>query len=127
METRAFLDVHVLLWFYAGEDKKFSDLAKEKIENSSLWISPIALLEIDYLHEIKRFDHTSLVLVKNLETQIGLQIAEDNFSEIIRSASSIHWTRDVFDRILVAHAALHNAFIVTKDEKIRKHYKKAAW
>ncbi len=127
MESRAFLDAHVLLWLYAGEDKKFSPAAKEKIENSSLWVSPISLLEIDYLHEIKRFDHTSTALFQDLDTRIDLKTANDVFYDIIHLASSIHWTRDVFDRILIAHATLHRASLVTKDEKIRAHYKKAVW
>jgi len=40
---------------------------------------------------------------------------------------SSEWTRDPFDRLIVAHAAANDARLLTKDEKIRRHYKRAVW
>ena len=37
------------------------------------------------------------------------------------------WTPDPFDRLIVAQARLLDASLITKDELIHKHYKKAIW
>jgi len=39
----------------------------------------------------------------------------------------ITWTRDPFDRIITATAAMHNAMLLTKDEQIRQEYDRALW
>jgi len=39
----------------------------------------------------------------------------------------IIWTRDPFDRLIVAHAIKANCNLLTKDEKIRKNYAHAVW
>lgn len=37
------------------------------------------------------------------------------------------WTRDPFDRLIVANAKAAGAPLITKDERIRKHYRRAIW
>ncbi len=37
------------------------------------------------------------------------------------------WTRDPFDRLIVANAKAANASLVTKDERILKNYSRAVW
>jgi PIN domain nuclease of toxin-antitoxin system len=37
------------------------------------------------------------------------------------------WVRDPFDRLIVAQASANDAPLITKDEKIRRHYKRAIW
>ena len=37
------------------------------------------------------------------------------------------WVRDPFDRLIVAQAIANEAPLVTKDEKIRRHYRRAVW
>jgi PIN domain nuclease of toxin-antitoxin system len=39
----------------------------------------------------------------------------------------VQWTRDPFDRLIVAQALLHDAPLITKDEHIRRHYAGALW
>ena len=46
---------------------------------------------------------------------------------IVEQARGLDWTRDVFDRLIVAQAALDGAALVTTDRAIRKHYPKAVW
>ena len=45
----------------------------------------------------------------------------------IRQAIEQTWTRDPFDRIIVAQSKLADAPLLTKDNTIRKQYKKAFW
>ena len=45
----------------------------------------------------------------------------------VEAAERLSWTRDPFDRLIVAQASLAGAPLVTKDRMIRKHFAKAAW
>ena len=49
------------------------------------------------------------------------------FNDINENAIKQKWTRDPFDRIIVAQASIHSTKIATKDETIRKNYKHAIW
>jgi len=42
-------------------------------------------------------------------------------------ASEFAWTRDSFDRLIVAHAALDNDLLLTKDQTMRDNYPLARW
>ena len=122
-----YLDTHVVVWLYAGLTEKLTDLAIELIENNALVISPIVKLELTYLHEIKRVTRTSQVIFNDLQSRIGLKICELSFEAVTNKAMSQTWTRDPFDRIIVAHALCNQAKLLTKDNTILKHCKLATW
>jgi PIN domain nuclease of toxin-antitoxin system len=37
------------------------------------------------------------------------------------------WTRDPFDRLIVANALANDAPLITKDEEIRRNYSRSIW
>ncbi len=123
----AFLDTHVALWLFDRNEEKISARAKELLANAQLRISPIVLLEIQYLYEIKRSRHTSTAIFQWLERHLEVQLSETPFLPVIHSALSLRWTRDSFDRLIVAESELYAIPLVTKDRHIRKHYKRAIW
>lgn len=49
------------------------------------------------------------------------------FADVIRIAIKQSWTRDPFDRIITAQAAIGSNPLVTKDDGIRKHYRYVVW
>ena len=51
----------------------------------------------------------------------------EGFHAIIGAARELNWTRDPFDRLIVAEAMLAEAGLVTKDRLIRKHFAAAIW
>jgi PIN domain nuclease of toxin-antitoxin system len=53
---------------------------------------------------------------------IDLKIENSDFLEIINISINEKWTRDPFDRIIVAHAKLMDLALISKDEKINKNY-----
>ncbi len=122
MET-IFIDTHIAVWIYYGYAQELSLVAANAIEKYQLLISPISILELDYLHEIKKISHSGSVVMADLSSRIDLKIADDSFIEIIKEASKLSWTRDVFDRLIVAHATQCGSPLITKDRLIRKHYK----
>jgi PIN domain nuclease of toxin-antitoxin system len=125
--SRVFLDTHVVVWLFSGEAARLSRNAKATIEANDLVISPAVKLELSYLHEIGRLQAPADVMVRDLAVRIGMQVDGESFERIIEHALRSLWTRDVFDRIIVAHAQVNEETLLTKDAVIRKHYGKAVW
>lgn len=127
METAVYLDTHVVVWLYAGRLNSFSDKAKIAIQEKTLLVSPIVRLEVQYLYEIKRIKVPAEKILNNLEKDVDLFEYSDNLSKIIKKAENLNWTRDPFDRIIVAQAQLSGKKLITKDLKIRKNFKQTIW
>ncbi len=84
-------------------------------------------LELAYLKEIKKINPTPDHVINVLSKSIGLEVAASHFPHVIAIAQGLHWTRDAFDRIIVAEAKLHSAPLVTRDKNILRHYSLAVW
>ncbi len=122
-----YLDTHILVWLYAGLLEKFSQSIKTILNENELSISPIARLELQYLYEIEHVREPAQVIVADLSDRIGLRVCEKDFNAIVSQAIKLTWMRDPFDRIIVAHAALNNDILISKDQNILKHYPHARW
>ncbi|MBV8846898.1 MAG: type II toxin-antitoxin system VapC family toxin [Bryobacterales bacterium] len=124
----SYLDTQIVVWLCEGQLKKLTDSAAAAMEDYELVVSPIVLLELQYLYEIGRIVRQPLALLNQLENQLGLAVKDGALEVVIRSAMFETWTRDPFDRMIVAHAKSDSAApLITSDEKIREHYKKAIW
>lgn len=84
-------------------------------------------LELQYLYEIERITAQASEIVFDLSDQIGLKMCDKSFHSIVNAAMGLSWTRDPFDRIIVANAALNHNPLVTKDQNILEHYQNAVW
>jgi PIN domain nuclease of toxin-antitoxin system len=126
-ESIAYLDTHIIVWLYAGLKEKITKNAKEKIENCELQISHFSRLELQYLHEIGRIKTKPAIIVKSLAKSINLKAADCPLNEIIDEALKINWTRDVFDRLLVAETKASGCLLITADKDIRKNFKHSIW
>ena len=122
-----YLDTHVVVRLCAENRIKFSNSVENLIEKYEVNISAIVCLELQYLHEIKRIAAKPEKIISNLASSIGLKICDKNFNTIISKAMSLSWTRDPFDRIIVANAAINNSVLITKDQHILEHYENAKW
>ncbi len=122
-----YLDTHVVAWLYAGRLDLVPGHIQKLISKEDLFISPIVVLELQYLFEIGRVLTKAKDVVSNLEKSIGLNTCEHAFNDVIESAIKQNWTRDPFDRIIVSQADVHSTKLVTKDETIRNNYKYAIW
>lgn len=123
----AYLDTHVALWLYAGETRRISKRAATVINREPMFASPIVLLELEYLREVGRLAVTPQAVAAELKRRVGLAIQNRPLEAVAEQALDLDWTRDVFDRLIVAQAALDGAALVTTDRTIRKHYPKAVW
>jgi PIN domain nuclease of toxin-antitoxin system len=121
------VDTHVLVWLYAGEVSELTPLALELIEKEDIVASPMAALELDFLHEIRRIKVAGKEIIETLVAQLGLTLSTAPFPRIIERAASLVWTRDPFDRVIVANAMADGAQLLTKDSTILEHASVAVW
>jgi PIN domain nuclease of toxin-antitoxin system len=122
-----YLDTHVVAWLYAGEFDKLSKAATKGIHDDLPFISPIVILELQYLYDIGRARAPAPKVVETLAEDIGLAVCDLSFATVVQQALHQKWVRDPFDRLIVAQAAANDAPLITRDEKIRRHYKRAIW
>ncbi|MGC9947463.1 MAG: type II toxin-antitoxin system VapC family toxin [Bryobacteraceae bacterium] len=122
-----YLDTHVLIYIGAGEVNRLGVAARKAIDRDDLLVSAASVLELELLHEIGRLKPTASKLVSTLATDIGLRVCDLPFRTIVDQAIAEDWTRDPFDRLIVANAKAAGAVLVTRDERIRGHYSRALW
>lgn len=129
METRSliYLDTHVLVWLYAGEEGLFPEKVLELLEENRLLFSPMVELELQYLFEIGKIAEDGKTITRDLEARIGLERCSQSFENVVSLALRENWTRDPFDRIIVSQARTKSARLITKDRNILKNYSKAVW
>jgi PIN domain nuclease of toxin-antitoxin system len=124
----AYLDTQIVVWISAGRMRKLTREALRTIESSDLLISPIILVEIGYLFEINRLAKPPLAILDQLQKQLGLKVSDLPFPAIANAALFETWTRDVFDRLIVAHARSDGySELVSSDAKIQQNYSKTIW
>ena len=122
-----YLDTHIVVWLYAGLVEKFSQPVKTILNENEILISPIVRLELQYLSEIERVNESANVIVSDLADRIGLIVCKKDFNAVVSRAMADSWTRDPFDRIIVAQAALNDDILISKDPNILEHYPHARW
>jgi PIN domain nuclease of toxin-antitoxin system len=122
-----YLDTHVLVYLFAGEVNRLGPAARKAIERNDVVASAAAVLELEFLHEIGRLKPTASKLMSLLSGDIGLRVCGLPFRTIVDQALAEGWTRDPFDRLIVANAKAARAPLVTRDEHIRDNYSRVLW
>jgi PIN domain nuclease of toxin-antitoxin system len=121
------LDTHLLVWLYAGELRRIPQSVQRRLNREQLALSPFAQLELGYLYEVGKVTIPAAVVVEELSARLELVLADVPAASICKAALDVTWTRDPFDRLLVAHATVTGLSLVTKDEMLRQHLPLAWW
>jgi len=116
-----------VVWLYAGEHSRLARTALRLIETEPLLISPVLLLELALLEETCRIRARAQTIFAELQESVALSICDLPFAEVCITALQQKWTRDPFDRLIVAQAFARSARLITKDRFIRRHFKDAVW
>jgi len=127
-QSLVYLDTHIVVWLYAGLLDKFTSKAKAGIDDNNVVISQFVRLELQYLYAIGRIKVEPDKIIGELAGEIDLRISECPLNNIIEEALKINWTRDVFDRLLVAETMRDQSLLlITADKKIREKFTQALW
>ena len=121
------LDTHVVAWLHAGLVGKMPAAALARIEREPLVVSPIVLLELEYLHEVGRISEGGGSVLEDLGRRIGLAVSAVPFAAVVERAAAMTWTRDPFDRLIAGQALAEGAPLLTADESIRRNLDLAVW
>ena len=125
-----YLDTSVAVWIAQKTLDRISLPALNHLENSATQrlLSPIVLLELQFLYEIKRILLPAPDIQRKLEMEFDVRVCDLRLPQIIAAALSEHWTRDPFDRLITAHARANGlAWLVTSDRRIRDAYPRSVW
>jgi PIN domain nuclease of toxin-antitoxin system len=107
------LDTNAIIWLDQGH-RRTRALAKE---SRSLYVSPASLLELQYLLEAGRIGLKARSVGDVIERQ-GWVVDDPPSADWFAKAIDVDWTRDPFDRLLVAHARLRGWRLATGDAVI---------
>lgn len=121
------LDTHVVAWLYAGETERFPPVARRRLETADLRVSPMVVLELQYLFDIGRVLEPAGTVMRELARTLDLSLSTLLFTDVVEAALPLGFTRDPFDRLIVAQARVEDAPLLTKDESILRAYPRAFW
>ena len=114
------LDTNALIWIATGHARSRPLLRQQ----ARLCVSPASLLELQIAVESGRV---------NLPQPIEAALQDERWlvddppaSAWFLQAAEVSWTRDPFDRLLVAHARLRQWRLATGDTRIVEHLGSAA-
>lgn len=113
------LDTHFLIWLVLGSSRvaEFPWLGKHRP-----WgVSPVALLEIQFLSEVGRVRVRKPEFVEALSGDDRFVIDDPPMAQVFGNALSLDWTRDPFDRLLAAHSLTRRVPLCSVDETIQRH------
>lgn len=115
------LDTHFLLWIVLGSGRlnEFPWL-----ERYRPWgISPVSLLEIQFLAEIGRLEARQPELTRAVAADPRFVLDEVPLVPLVQKALPLSWTRDPFDRLLVAHSEARRVSLCSTDRRIRTEHR----
>ena len=124
----AYLDTNVVVWLAQGDLRRISPNAHSVLEQADLLISPMVLVELEYLCEVNRIRLSSRTVLLKVEHEIGVRVCDLAFPRVADAAIDEKWTRDPFDRTIVSQAKANGlAPLISADEEIRENYPRTVW
>lgn len=127
MATRLFLDTHAVVWLHQGDLARFTKRAVRALEDGLLAYAPIVRLELEFLFEIGRVAVSPTEILGDLRRDIGLEVCLRAAVDVVEVGCGETWTRDPFERCIVAQARCGREALLTRDRKIQENYDLAFW
>jgi PIN domain nuclease of toxin-antitoxin system len=86
-------------------------------------VSPVSLLEIQFLHEVGRLEVRQPELTQALARDPRFVLDEVPLVAMIEKALPMSWTRDPFDRLIAGHSEARRAPVCTLDRTMRREHR----
>jgi PIN domain nuclease of toxin-antitoxin system len=124
----AYLDTNALLRLASKGADGIRSGPRAVLEKASVLVSPMVLLELEYLYELGRTRYRATELMRKLELESDFRVCDLPFALVTEVALGESWTRDPFDRMIVAQAKANGlALLVSSDAEIAAHYPRTIW
>ena len=120
-EVTLLLDTHFLIWLVL-ESKRLANFPW--LERYRPWsVSPVSFLEIQFLAEVGRLSVSNPEFSNMLMNDRRFILDDISLETLVGHALRLAWTRDPFDRLLVAHSLARRIPFCTTDRIIRSHHR----
>lgn len=127
MESRLALDTHIIIWLYSKDFSQFTPKVQKLLHSSELIVSPMVRLELALLYEIGRVDSPPDMVFRDLQSTLAITVLDLDFALASKEAETLQWTRDPFDRLIVATSQATGIPLLTKDRNILANFNLAVW
>lgn len=121
------LDTHVVIWLAERRERMLSVAARRMLDREPIEASAMVMLELETLHESGKLKNDPDQVLGILERNMDLSWSRASFVDVVSAARTFAWTRDPFDRLIVANAMADGVRLLTADETILQHFKGAVW
>jgi PIN domain nuclease of toxin-antitoxin system len=119
------IDTHIAVALYKRRTSGLSRQAQKFLDSLVVRYSPIVTLELELLSEIGRAQVEAATVCDFLNRELDITESTERLSDIVRHALPLRFTRDPFDRLIVAHADLLRVPLITLDKRMHEHYGRA--
>src|SRR5688572_29864868 len=102
-------DTNLLIALYSRASDKIGPRTDEMLSTSILVFPAMVQIELDFLYEIKRINRNGQFVFGDLIHRLGAIVDLTPMFQLAAESEKITWTRDPFDRLIVATALALNA------------------
>ena len=107
------LDTNALIWLHQGHRRS---RALGRVPRR--YISPVSVLELQFLVEAGKLRLVERASLSDITSDPRWALDEPPASRWFSAAAELSWTRDPFDRLIVAHARLRGWKLATGDDQL---------
>ncbi len=109
------LDTNALIWLQQGHRR-----ARPLSRSPRVYISPVSVLELQFLVEAGKLRFSQSGSLAAIVSDERWALDEPPSGPWFAAAAELGWTRDPFDRLIVAHARLRGWRLATGDDALIK-------
>ncbi|RKX78688.1 MAG: hypothetical protein DRP87_05530 [Spirochaetes bacterium] len=130
MSSYFLMDTHALVFWQNKEemDDSVIEFLDDQAAGGNVFVSPISFWELSLLVKKGRIALDNISRWKeDILNFSGVLILNPDIDDMIASVHLPDHHKDPFDRLLVVQAIRHGAFLVSRDESLRKYPVKLYW
>ena len=115
------LETHFLIWLVLESKRLANSPWLDRYRTRG--VSPVSFLEIQFLAEVGRLSVSNPEFTSTVMKDGRFIIDDISLETLVGHALRFDWTRDPFDRLLVAHSLARRVALCTTDRAIRSRHR----